>query len=128
MIGATFFFTATAPDDAWASSTLVLLQSVTLCVALWTSGLARAGSLVNIAFISIAVLVGVAGLFRTGSTDSGLLAVLTGVLTLAIVVVLGLSIVDQGEINAQSIIGSDLRLSPARDDLPLRLRRGSFAR
>ena len=43
-IGATFLFTATAPDDAWATSTLVLLQSVTLCVALWTSGLARAGS------------------------------------------------------------------------------------
>ena len=34
---------------------------------------------------------------------AGLLALLTGVLTIAVVVVLALSIVDQGEINAQSI-------------------------
>jgi Ion channel len=106
MIGATFFFTATAPDDAWAASTLVLLQTVTLCVALWTSGLARAGSLLNIAFVGVAVVVAVVGLFRTGSTASGLLALLAGVLTIAVVLVLALSIIDQGEINAQSITGA----------------------
>ena len=106
MIGATFFVTATAPDEAWAASTLVLLQTVTLCVALWTSGLARAGSLLNIAFVGVAVVVAIVGLFRTGSTASGLLALLAGVLTIAVVLVLALSIIDQGEINAQSITGA----------------------
>jgi len=106
MIGVTFFFTATAPDDPWAASTLVLLQTLTLCVALWTSGLARAGSLLNIGFVGAALVVGVAGLFKTGTTAGGLLALLAGVLTIAIVVVLALSIVDQGEINAQSITGA----------------------
>ena len=106
MIGVSFFFTATAPDDAWATSTLVLLQSVTLCVALWTSGLARAGSLLNIAFLSVAVLVAVARPLPDQLDLTGLLALLSGLLTLAIVVVIALSIVDQGEINPQSITGA----------------------
>ena len=107
LIGATFFFTATAPDDAWATSTLVLLQTVTLCVALWTSGLARAGSLLNVAcLVRSRCWSAVTGLFWAGSTVAGLLALLAGVLTIAIVLVLALSIVDQGEINAQSITGA----------------------
>jgi len=106
MIGISFFFTATAPDDAWATSTLVLIQTLTLCVALWTSGLARANSLLNVGLVSVGVVAGVVGLFRTSSTVAGLLALLAGVLTIAIVVVLALSIIDQGEINAQSITGA----------------------
>ena len=32
-----FAFVAAAPDDAWPKATLVLLQAITLAVALWTS-------------------------------------------------------------------------------------------
>jgi voltage-gated potassium channel len=106
MIGVSFFFTATAPDEAWATSVLVLLETLTLCVALWTSGLARAGSLLNIGVLSVGVVAGVAGLFETSPTYTGFLALLSGILVLVIVVVLALSIIDQGEINPQSITGA----------------------
>ena len=43
LICAFFVFTAAAPDDAtWDQGVLVLIQSATLVVALWTSGLGRA--------------------------------------------------------------------------------------
>ena len=51
-------------------------------------------------------VVAVVGIFRTSSTASGLLALLTGVLTITIVLVLAFSIIDQGEINPQSITGA----------------------
>ena len=37
-----FVFTSVAPNSPWADSVLVLLQSVTLVTALWTSGVAQA--------------------------------------------------------------------------------------
>src|SRR5262245_13949190 len=41
LIIASFVFAASAPDSAWSTSVLVLLQNLTLIAALWTSGLAR---------------------------------------------------------------------------------------
>ena len=106
LIGATFFFTATAPDSAWATSTLVLMQALTLGAALWTSGFARAGSLVNIGLLGAGVAVALVGLFHESQRVTGLLAIVNGVLTLATVIVIAFSIIDQGEINTQSITGA----------------------
>ena len=49
-----FVFTSVAPDSSWADSTLVLLQSLTLVTALWTSGVAQADSKISIALIALA--------------------------------------------------------------------------
>ena len=43
-----FVFTSVAPNSPWADSTLVLLQSLTLVTALWTSGVAKADSRISI--------------------------------------------------------------------------------
>src|SRR3954469_17093730 len=85
-----FLFAATAPDAAWATSTLVLIQTVTLCAGLWTSGIARAGSLVNIGVLTAETIAAVIGLFHDNPRFSGFLAVLSGILTIATVLVLAL--------------------------------------
>ena len=73
LITASFFFAATAPDAAWASGTIVLLQTFTVCAGLWTSGLVRAGSPIVIGVIAAAAAAAVVGLFATSTTYTGLL-------------------------------------------------------
>jgi ion channel len=105
-IGVAFVFTSIAPDGAWSTSTLVLLESATMVVALWTSGLARAGSWVNIGFIVLAVGLATANLIWTGKVLTGVLGIVSALLAFAIAAVIGSSIVIQGEVNAQSVTGA----------------------
>ena len=49
-----FVFTSVAPNSPWADSTLVLLQSLTLVTALWTSGVAQADSKISIGLVALA--------------------------------------------------------------------------
>ena len=44
LIVLSFVFISVSPDGSWADSLLLLLQSITLVTALWTSGLAGANS------------------------------------------------------------------------------------
>jgi hypothetical protein len=106
LIVASFVFAATAPDAAWATSVLVLVQSANLVVALWTSGLSRAGAWYNVAFLTVAVLLAAAGLIWTGPNLAAALAIISALLTVAIVVVIALTVVDRGEVNRQSISGA----------------------
>ncbi len=106
LIAVSFLFAATAPDAAWATSTLVLIQSACLVTALWTSGLSSAGSRTNAAFLIFAVVLAAAGLVWNGNALSGVLGIVLGVLTIAIIVVIALSVVEKGEVNQQSIIGA----------------------
>jgi hypothetical protein len=106
LIGASFAFAATAPDEAWASSVLVLLQSATLVVALWTSGLARAGAWHNILLLAVAVVLAAANLVWTGPNLDSALGLVSAAVTLAIAVVIALSILDKGEVDRQSITGA----------------------
>jgi hypothetical protein len=85
---------------------LVLLESATLVVALWTSGLSRAGSWPNIALLSIAISAAAVDLIWSGPALSSLVGILSGLLTLGTVVTIALSVVAQGEVNAQSITGA----------------------
>ena len=105
-IGVTFLFAATAPDGAWSTSTLVLLESGTLIVALWTSGLASAGSWINVAFLCLAIGLATADLIWGGDTLTGVLGIVSALLALGIVGVIAASVVVKGEINAQSVIGA----------------------
>ena len=106
MIGVSFVFAATAPDADWATSTLVLLQSVTIVVALWTSGLARADSPVNAGFLLVAVALAAANLIHGSSDLNAAVGIVSGLLVLMTAVVIALSIIEQGEINPQSITGA----------------------
>jgi len=105
-IGVTFVFAATAPDANWSTSTLVLLESGTMIVALWTSGLAKAGSLLNIGFLCLAVGLATADLIWGGATLTGVLGIVSALLAAAIVGVIAGSVIIQGEINAQSVSGA----------------------
>ncbi len=97
---------ATAPDGEWSTSTLVLLESGTLIVALWTSGLARAGSWINVAFLCLAIGLATADLIWGGDTLTGVLGIVSALLALGIVGVIAASVVVKGEINAQSVTGA----------------------
>jgi hypothetical protein len=105
-IGVTFVFVATAPDGAWSTSTLVLLESGTMIVALWTSGLSRAGSWLNIGFLSLAVGLATANLIWSGQALTGVLGIVSALLAFGIAAVIAGSIVIQGEVNAQSVTGA----------------------
>jgi Ion channel len=105
LVIASFLFTAAAPDEDWAQSVLVLIQSATLVAALWTSGLSqdnRVGLVVAAIGITAAVLQ-----LASGSDDlSGAIGLLNVLLVAAIAAVVGLGVIDQGEVNRQSITGA----------------------
>ena len=105
-IGVTFLFAATAPDGAWSTSTLVLIESGTMMIALWTSGLASAGSWINVGFLCLAIGLATADLIWGGDALTGVLGVVSALLALGIVGVVVASVVVRGEIDAQSIIGA----------------------
>ncbi|HEX3456294.1 MAG TPA: ion channel [Gaiellaceae bacterium] len=101
-----FVFMATASDARWTASVLVLLQSATLVCALWTSGLAAATSWPSLGFIALATGAAVVNLVWNGSTLTAVVAGLSGLLTFGITFVIALSVLDQTEVNGQSIMGA----------------------
>jgi hypothetical protein len=105
-IGVTFVFAATAPDGAWSTSTLVLLESGTMIVALWTSGLAGAGSRLSIGFLALAIGLATADLIWGGKTLTGVLGIVSALLSFGIAGVIAASIVAKGEVSAQSVTGA----------------------
>jgi Ion channel len=105
-IAATFVFAATAPDGTWSTSILVLLESGTMIIALWTSGLARARSRLNVGFLCLAIGLATAQLIWGGNVLTSVLGLFSALLALAIIGVIAGSVVVKGEINAQSVTGA----------------------
>jgi Ion channel len=106
LIAASFVFAAASPDEPWAASVLLLSNAATLIVALWTSGLMRATSR-NAAVLAVfAVAVAVGQLLSGGDRMSGVIALLTGLLIVATISVIALGVMDQADVNAQSIRGA----------------------
>lgn len=101
-----FVFTSVAPDSSWADSTLVLLQSLTLVTALWTSGVAQADSKISIGLIALATTSAVLLLVFGGTFFEAVVLVLAGLLTLATILTVALGIVDQGEANVKAVSGA----------------------
>lgn len=102
----TFVFITAAPAADWTRGVLVLLQALTLAVALWTSGLTGRVD----AVAALLVVLGVAGAVAQFATDSsaatgvlGLLDVLLVAVTSAVIV---LGVRDQHEVNVQSVLGA----------------------
>jgi len=106
MVGVSFLFAATAPDDAWATGVLVLLQSATIVTALWISDLARAESPLSVGLLATAAVLDAVDLVWGGSTLTAVLGIVSGVLVVATVAVIALSVVRRGEIDRQSITGA----------------------
>ena len=99
-------FAAIAPDGAWASGVLLLLETFTFAVALWTTGVARQDSKLSFALIVLAAASGVALALVGGDALTATVGLLSGPLTVATIGAIVLGVSDQSEVNAQSVIGA----------------------
>ena len=105
LVLATFLFIMAAPDERWALSVTVLLLTGTLIVAIWVSGFGWSGPKTLTAAVvglTAAAVAGVAG----GETATGSVWLVGIVLAAAVIVVIALGVVDQGEVNSQSVVGA----------------------
>jgi ion channel len=100
----TYVFIVAAPDESWVRGVLILIETGTLGLALWTSGLGWIRATLPLA--AVAVSVAMLQLFVGGSTMRGLDSVLDVLLIAATIVVIALGVVDQGEINRKSVTGA----------------------
>jgi Ion channel len=101
-----FVFTSVAPNSPWADSTLVLLESLTLVTALWTSGVARVDSKLSISLVVLATASALALLIFGGTVFQTVVLLLAGLLTLATILTVALGIHDQGEANVKAVSGA----------------------
>jgi Ion channel len=106
LILATFLFASLAGDQPWTVSVLLLLQAGTLGMALWTSGLAKADSKGLLAVLVTSLAIAVALLFTSPANFKGGVGIVSGLLVLGTIVVIAIGVVDQKEVNAQSITGA----------------------
>jgi hypothetical protein len=106
LVIASFLFAGIAPDGTWASCILVLLEAVTLVVALWTAGLTAADSKTNLALVTAAGASALALVISGGTSAAGAVAVLSAVLAVSTAATIGIGVLDQGEVNRQSVRGA----------------------
>ena len=105
LVMAMFVFIMAAPEQGWTRSVLALLLCGTLIVAAWTSGfgwsLAR-----TLGLITVGVTIAVFAEIVSGDQAAGAVWLVGFVLAAAIIGVIVLGVVDQGEVNRQSIVGA----------------------
>ena len=106
LIGVAFVFMSVAPNSTWADSVLLLLQSMTLVTALWTSGVARTDSTLSLSLVALASLAALGLLVFGGNGFVGAVGLLSGVLTVATIGTVALGVVDQGEANVRAVTGA----------------------
>jgi hypothetical protein len=101
----TFFYASSAPDGQWSRGVFVMLEAATLLLAIWTSGLSR-----DIRLGTLIAVIGIAGLALSliGSKSDyiGTVWIVNVVLVGATILTIGIGIIDQGEVNQQSITGA----------------------
>jgi len=100
-----FLLAAALPDASWARSVIVLTECGLLGTAVWTSGVWHDRK-AALALIALAAAAAVVQLVFRGNDPSGIVAIFEVALLVATVVVIAVGVVDQGEINAQSIFGA----------------------
>ena len=106
LILVTFLFAATAGDEPWTVSVLLVLMAGTLAAAIWTSGIARADSKGMLALMAAAVVLAVVLLVTSPQDLQGSIGIVSGVLVLGTIVAIARGVVDQNEVNQQSITGA----------------------
>lgn len=105
LVLATFLFIMAAPDERWALGVTVLLLTGTLIVAIWVSGFGWSGPRTLTAAVVGLTAAVVAGIV-SGQTAAGAVWLVGILLAAAIIVVIALGVVDQGEVNSQSVVGA----------------------
>ena len=106
LVIAAFLFAMVAPDEDWANSVLVVIQGVTLAIAFWTSGITRAHRRRDAVIGAFAAGAAVVNIVPGGNAASAATTLFAVVLTLGIAAVIGLGVVDQGEVNRNSVRGA----------------------
>jgi hypothetical protein len=101
-----FLFAGLASDAAWTTSVLVLIETATLVLALRTSGWRVAPSRTVLVLVVVGLAGAAANLVWHGNALLTTLDVLTGLLTLALGVVVALGALEQGEVNSKSVAGA----------------------
>jgi ion channel len=104
-IGVDFVFAALAPDGAWATSVLVLAQTLILVLALWTAGWHVTDSRLALVLVVGGSIAAAANLVSGGRVASGAVGLAAGILTIAIAVVIAAGAIEQGEVNSKSVAG-----------------------
>jgi hypothetical protein len=105
MILVVFVFILAAPDESWSRALLLFLLCATFVLARWTSGLGE-GFRLGLAITVVAAAFVAVMLVPGGATVEGIAWLLNVALVAAIAAVIGLGVVDQGEINSQSVLGA----------------------
>jgi len=101
-----FFFASLAPDGDWSTSMLVLIESALLIMALWTSGLAGAASHPVLIVALIGICAAAARLLRHGDATAAAVGIVAGLMVVASIVVIARGVLDQQEVNKQSVLGA----------------------
>jgi hypothetical protein len=106
LILVSFVFTAAGPDSSWGLGVLVLVQSATLVVAIWTSGLGRSAVLPSAVLVAFGIAVAALQILTSGDTLTGAAWILNALLLVTVGVVIGIGVFDQRTVNQQSILGA----------------------
>jgi hypothetical protein len=104
LIVVTYVVIVATPSSGWVRGVLVAIESLTLGVALWTSGFGwrRAAGFLAVPVAVVVVVEIVAG----GTSAQGADALLGVLLVGATMVVIAMGVFDQGEVNTQSVTGA----------------------
>lgn len=98
-----FFLAALLPNTSWATSVIVLVQSATLLIAIWTAGWAMSQSTFPFA-LAIAAAVGAAlNFFWASEALTAAVGIVAGLLTFTIAVVVAAGAFAQQEVNSRSV-------------------------
>lgn len=101
-----FFLAALLPDSPWATSLIVFVLSGTLLIAIWTAGWAVTERTASFGLATAGSAAAVINLFWQSEALTATLGVVTGLLTIAIAVVIAAGAVRQGEVNLRSVAGA----------------------
>jgi hypothetical protein len=101
-----FFLAALLPDTAWALSLVVLVQSGTLLIAIWTAGWLMKERTTPFAIATAAGIAAAINIFWQGEALTVALGFVAGLLTITIALVIAKGAVAQNEVNSRSVAGA----------------------
>jgi Ion channel len=101
-----FVFLAASPDEAWPRAVLIVLQALTLAVALWTSAATGRLDTIAVALVVIGVAGAITALVTESANATGVLGLVGVALIASTCAVIILGIRDQHGVNVQSVLGA----------------------
>jgi len=106
LVAVAFVFSSLAGDGGSSAGILLVLQALTLAAALWTSGLARADSKTLIALLAAATVTATGLALSGGEALVAAAGIASGAMVVATIAAIAIGVIDQHEVNAQSITGA----------------------